>query len=182
MVIPRSFSSGALSIESKARNSAPPLSERVLVIAAVSVVLPWSMCPIVPTFTCGLVRSNFFFAIFFPRRGLRPLPPLRCALRSTLPIARGLSPPRGSNPRPRPYQGRALPTELGGRSLRSDIKKRLLSATPSRAWTRTIIRLRVCARQRTARNQGPPALPDPPSPVHYLLLIDLSCAPWAVRP
>jgi hypothetical protein len=29
----------------------------------VSVVLPWSMWPIVPMFTCGLVRSNFFFAI-----------------------------------------------------------------------------------------------------------------------
>src|SRR5205823_12950251 len=27
-----------------------------------------------------------------------------------------VSPPRGSNPRPRPYQGRALPTELGGQS------------------------------------------------------------------
>jgi len=34
-----------------------------LVIAAVSVVLPWSMCPIVPMFTWGLVRSNFCFAI-----------------------------------------------------------------------------------------------------------------------
>src|SRR5471032_3059826 len=33
------------------------------VIAAVNVVLPWSMCPIVPTFTCGLLRSNFSFAI-----------------------------------------------------------------------------------------------------------------------
>ncbi len=34
-----------------------------LVIAAVSVVLPWSMWPIVPTLTCGLLRSNFFLAI-----------------------------------------------------------------------------------------------------------------------
>src|SRR5262249_41621289 len=34
-----------------------------MVIAAVSVVLPWSTCPIVPTFTCGFVRSNFCFAI-----------------------------------------------------------------------------------------------------------------------
>src|SRR5204862_4546697 len=34
-------------------------------MAAVRVVLPWSMCPIVPTFTCGFVRSNFFFAICF---------------------------------------------------------------------------------------------------------------------
>jgi hypothetical protein len=29
--------------------------------AAVKVVLPWSTCPIVPTFTCGFVRSNFPF-------------------------------------------------------------------------------------------------------------------------
>src|SRR2546426_1862695 len=63
MVMPRSRSSGALSIESNGRNSAPPRRARVLVMAAVSVVLPWSMCPIVPTFTCGLVRSNFFLAI-----------------------------------------------------------------------------------------------------------------------
>src|SRR5262252_6303931 len=34
-----------------------------IVIAAVSVVFPWSTCPIVPTFTCGFVRSNFCFAI-----------------------------------------------------------------------------------------------------------------------
>src|SRR5690348_5709141 len=33
------------------------------VIAAVSVVLPWSTCPIVPTFTCGLVLSNLPLAI-----------------------------------------------------------------------------------------------------------------------
>src|SRR5437588_13041283 len=32
-------------------------------IAAVRLVLPWSMWPIVPTLTCGLVRSNFFLAI-----------------------------------------------------------------------------------------------------------------------
>jgi hypothetical protein len=25
----------------------------------VRVVLPWSTCPIVPTFRCGFVRSNF---------------------------------------------------------------------------------------------------------------------------
>src|SRR5437773_8176036 len=64
----------------------------------------------VPTFTCGLVRSNFFLAIAL--------------------FLSSLSPPRGSNPRPRPYQGRALPTELGGRFAHLDIKKRLLSATP----------------------------------------------------
>jgi hypothetical protein len=26
--------------------------------------LPWSTCPIVPTFACGFVRSNFAFDIF----------------------------------------------------------------------------------------------------------------------
>jgi hypothetical protein len=33
------------------------------VIALVSVVFPWSMCPIVPTFKCGFVLSNFAFPI-----------------------------------------------------------------------------------------------------------------------
>ena len=42
---------------------ARPLSARTARMAAVSVVLPWSMCPIVPTLTCGFVRSNFFLAI-----------------------------------------------------------------------------------------------------------------------
>ena len=36
---------------------------RTLVIAAVKVVLPWSICPIVPTLRWGLVRSNFCLAI-----------------------------------------------------------------------------------------------------------------------
>src|SRR3984957_16391376 len=31
-------------------------------MAAVRVVLPWSMCPMVPMLTCGLVRWNFAFA------------------------------------------------------------------------------------------------------------------------
>src|SRR5687768_532437 len=60
MVMPRSFSSGALSISSNGVKSAMPFSARTLVMAAVRVVLPWSMCPIVPMFTWGLVRSNFF--------------------------------------------------------------------------------------------------------------------------
>ena len=42
--------------------SEEPFSARYLVIAAVRLVLPWSMWPIVPIFTCGLVRSNFFLA------------------------------------------------------------------------------------------------------------------------
>src|SRR5882724_5645496 len=40
-------------------NAPPCVSAITFVSAAVSVVLPWSTCPIVPTFTCGLVRSNF---------------------------------------------------------------------------------------------------------------------------
>src|SRR5688572_8075518 len=73
------------------------------VIAAVSVVLPWSTWPIVPTFTCGLVRSNLPFAISFSwmlARGLR------------VPAAgtdNRWCPWRGSNARPLPYQGSALP-------------------------------------------------------------------------
>src|SRR5947209_18626480 len=65
MVMPRSRSSGALSIWSKGVYLASLAAANVLVMAAVRVVLPWSMCPIVPTFTWGFVRSNFFFAICF---------------------------------------------------------------------------------------------------------------------
>jgi hypothetical protein len=42
IVMPRAFSSGALSIWSYAVNVAPPVSASTLVIAAVSEVLPWS--------------------------------------------------------------------------------------------------------------------------------------------
>src|SRR5262245_15187117 len=42
-------------------------------MAAVSVVFPWSTCPIVPTFTCGFVRSNFAFAIATDSLGQAPL-------------------------------------------------------------------------------------------------------------
>src|SRR5262249_10460632 len=44
----------------------PPRSASTLVIAAVSVVLPWSTCPIVPMLTCGLVRTYACFAMFLP--------------------------------------------------------------------------------------------------------------------
>jgi hypothetical protein len=64
------------------------------------------MCPIVPMFTCGLLRSNFSFAIFLISRVneiLRPCwerergrvqkhPPLRITCRSARPISRFLSP------------------------------------------------------------------------------------------
>src|SRR6266700_6797868 len=64
MVIPRSFSSFALSIWSKGVKGFPSgyLSCSTLVIAAVSVVLPWSMCPMVPMFRCGLLRTNLALA------------------------------------------------------------------------------------------------------------------------
>src|SRR3954467_14455750 len=69
-------SSGALSIDAKSRTTVlPPASASTLVIAAVSVVFPWSMCPIVPTLTCGFERSNFCLAIAF----LPPLPDLGAA-------------------------------------------------------------------------------------------------------
>ena len=69
--MPRAFSSGAASIWSY-----DLYSPKYLVIAAVSDVLPWSTCPIVPTFTCGFVRSNFAFAILaFPSSGSRPRAP-----------------------------------------------------------------------------------------------------------
>src|SRR5512138_1317743 len=42
---------------------AMPFAAQYFVMAAVSVVLPWSTCPIVPTFTCGLLRSNFSLAM-----------------------------------------------------------------------------------------------------------------------
>src|SRR5438067_2407040 len=62
--MPRWRSSGALSIDAKSRATVfPPCSASTFVIAAVSVVLPWSMCPIVPTLTCGFLRSNFAFAM-----------------------------------------------------------------------------------------------------------------------
>src|SRR2546426_11948806 len=58
--MPRAFSSGALSIWSKATNCTFGLFfAKTFVMAAVKVVFPWSTCPIVPMFTCGLLRSNF---------------------------------------------------------------------------------------------------------------------------
>src|SRR5450830_662542 len=63
MVMPRAFSSGAASIWSYAFASPPNFFDRTVAIAAVRVVLPWSTWPMVPTLTCGLVRSNFFFAM-----------------------------------------------------------------------------------------------------------------------
>src|SRR5438067_12077168 len=69
--MPRWRSSGALSISAKLLTCPPPPRLwSTLEIAAVSVVLPWSICPMVPTLRCGFVRSNFCLAIpSFPLLG-----------------------------------------------------------------------------------------------------------------
>src|SRR5437763_6703430 len=84
MVMPRAFSSGAASISSYFLAEPPNLADSTVVIAAVSVVFPWSTCPIVPTLTCGFVRSNFAFAIPRP-----PLPLSASAARPALPAHPG---------------------------------------------------------------------------------------------
>ena len=43
-----------------------PCTARTARRAAVRVVLPWSMCPIVPTLTCGLVLVKVSLAIVTP--------------------------------------------------------------------------------------------------------------------
>src|SRR6266436_5036679 len=68
------------------------------------------MCPIVPMFTCGFVRSYFAFAIATSRSPCRG-----GHLRGVLRPENRWSPCPGLNRRPRPYQGRALPSELHGR-------------------------------------------------------------------
>src|SRR3954471_9328507 len=102
----RPCDSGAFATSSYEMNLAQPLSAATLVSAAVRVVLPWSICPIVPTFTCGLLRSNFSLAMSAPRSS--------CVLREAVafPLSHVWSRCPESNWRPRPYQGRALPTEL----------------------------------------------------------------------
>src|SRR5437660_6476243 len=71
--MPRWRSSGALSISAKLLTCPPPPRLwSTLEIAAVSVVFPWSICPMVPTLRCGFVRSNFCLAIpSFPLLGPR---------------------------------------------------------------------------------------------------------------
>src|SRR3970040_1645909 len=78
MVIPRSFSSGALSIWSKGTKATFGFTVcSALVMAAVRVVFPWSMCPMVPMFMCSFVRSNFALAMerLLPCRLPRRRPP-----------------------------------------------------------------------------------------------------------
>src|ERR1700739_124811 len=79
------------------------------------------MCPIVPMFTCGFVRSYFAFAIATSRVDLHgdpdvaPTPPTLAPGPAKPCRGSTWSPCPGLNRRPRPYQGRALPSELHGR-------------------------------------------------------------------
>src|ERR1700730_17874170 len=99
----RPCDSEALATSSYEMNFAHPLSAATLVSAAVRVVLPWSMCPMVPTFTCGLLRSNFSLA----------MSTILCRVCRTLSrVLGGWSRCPEANWRPGPYQARALPTEL----------------------------------------------------------------------
>src|SRR5579883_2576363 len=97
-------------------------------MAAVSVVLPWSMWPIVPTLTCGFLRSNFCLAICPAtpwsragpprvRHGGRPPPSPACAASSPpAPLAVGILPPRPGPGEPR----RALLSACPGDDLPRD--------------------------------------------------------------
>src|SRR5262245_59614149 len=78
------------------------------------------MCPIVPTFTCGFVRSYFALAMLRTSSLGGPVPLHTSRSRGGRLSCRSpliWSPCPGLNRRPRPYQGRALPTELHGRNL-----------------------------------------------------------------
>src|SRR5262245_56967907 len=66
MVMPWSRSSGALSSSAQSRARPPCSAAMTLVRAAVRVVLPWSTCPMVPTFTCCL---PMFFLLVAGRAG-----------------------------------------------------------------------------------------------------------------
>src|SRR6187431_752669 len=66
----RPCDSEAFATSSYGTNLAQPLSAATLVSAAVRVVLPWSMWPMVPTFTCGFERSNFSLAMSQEPRAL----------------------------------------------------------------------------------------------------------------
>src|SRR5205823_10560464 len=68
----------ALATSSYGTNFDQPLSADTFVSAAVSVVLPWSTWPMVPTLTCGFFLRNFSFAMIVLLAGsasLVPRPP-----------------------------------------------------------------------------------------------------------
>src|SRR5689334_4027977 len=77
------------------------------------------MWPIVPTFTCGLVRTNFSFAI--------AIPPVVPKIADTV----FWSPEWDLNPRPPPYQGGALPLSyLGKRATCIEVPLTVLRLGP----------------------------------------------------
>jgi hypothetical protein len=67
IVMPRAFFRRLVDLIERHELRRPRLRQH-LAIAVVSVVLPWSICPIVPMLQCGFVRSNFAFAIVLPPR------------------------------------------------------------------------------------------------------------------
>src|SRR5262249_1977363 len=87
-------------------------------MAAVRVVLPWSMWPIVPTLTCGLVRVKVSLAIAL-------LDALRHPLGSSDVLRRGPAQPPHTPPGPL----RAIPRGLGPAAG-------LSIAPPELAWAR----------------------------------------------
>src|SRR2546426_11974676 len=62
----RPWAAEALATSSYETNFDQPLSADTLVSAAVSVVLPWSIWPMVPTLACGFFLSNFALPIVLP--------------------------------------------------------------------------------------------------------------------
>src|SRR5688500_13998507 len=151
--MPRAFSSGAASIWSYALNSPPKRSAPIFVSAAVSVVLPWSTWPIVPTFTCGFLRSNFSLDMAACLAD--------CVVVATAFVESAAADRRSSvlavmddrtskwcsrmesNHRPPPYQGGALPTELREQLL-------LQSSMTAKNGTASMLRFSIEARHRTA--------------------------------
>src|SRR5687767_7376201 len=119
MVMPRSFSSGALSISSNGVKSAMPFSASTLVMAAVRVVLPWSMCPIVPMFTWGLFRSNFLLLMPSPLLAPDPRHQFPGDVRRDLLVGMELHRVGGPALRPGP-DVRGVPEHLRQRDQRPD--------------------------------------------------------------
>src|SRR5204863_7499452 len=169
--MPRSRSSGALSIDSKARYSEPPFMARYLVIAAVRLVLPWSMLPIVPMFTCGLVRSNFFLATdaYYSCSFMRTAPPS------------GAAPPVNVSRRDRPPRdGAHNRTRTDDLFLTKEVLCRLSYVGPSprvtggRWWAGRESNPHSRRRLIYSQRSSPPA-----QPTHWRLRA--SCGPWCAR-
>src|SRR5262249_29469962 len=73
MILPFSRTPPPLAIPSYVDTRPPKRCAWRALMAAVKVVLPWSMWPMVPTLTCGLVRANTSFAMLPPSsRPARP--------------------------------------------------------------------------------------------------------------